>query len=157
MNIVTVTVSTAVMGMVMPGVMLMSISPTVASVRANNFAVAETAAVTYSALAHGKYELPETPEGCTTENQQDNTFTVTCTHGEGKYKSIVSRAFALMDDAGTGLGIYSDDDRDGFDDVTGLPTHYFECYSGWKGNGTVKNNCDLGGKYVIPAYAFLYN
>lgn len=135
----------------------MSITPTVASVRANNFAVAETTAVTYAALAQGKYELPQLPAGCTTQNQQDNTFTVSCVHGEGKYKATVSRAFALMDDAGTGLGIYSDDDLDGFDDVTGLPTHYFECYSGWKGNGTVKNNCDLGGKYVIPAYAFLYN
>lgn len=50
----------------------------------------------------------------------------------------------------------SDDDLDGFDDVTGLPTHYWECYSGWKGNDSVKNNCELGGSLVIPAYAHLY-
>ena len=41
-------------------------------------------------------------------------------------------------------------------EVTGLPTHAWACYSGWTNQDTLKNNCDLGGFYVIPAYAHLY-
>ena len=33
-------------------------------------------------------------------------------------------------------GQYSDNDGDGFEDVTGLPTHYDQCYAGWKGTDT---------------------
>lgn len=146
------------MGVASPMVMEMSVAPVIAQKRAQNFGVAESAAVTYAASAQGKHELPTAPPGCTTTNEQENTYMVTCSHGTGKYVASVSRAFSLMDSTGTGLGIYADDDRDGFDDVTGLMTHYAECYSGWKGttSNSLKNNCDVGGRYVIPAYAFLY-
>jgi hypothetical protein len=55
-------------------------------------------------------------------------------------------------------GQYSDRDGNGFEDVTGLPTHYDQCYNGWKGDGfnDRKNGCILGGQYVIPMYANLY-
>ena len=53
-------------------------------------------------------------------------------------------------------GQYSDNDGDGFEDVTGLPTHYDQCYAGWKGNGYKHSNCTLGGQYVIPMYSELY-
>ena len=53
-------------------------------------------------------------------------------------------------------GQYSDNDGDGFEDVTGLPTHYDQCYAGWKGDGYKHSNCVLGGIYVIPMYANLY-
>ena len=53
-------------------------------------------------------------------------------------------------------GQYSDNDGDGFEDVTGLPTHYDQCYAGWKGDGYKHSNCVLGGVYVIPMYANLY-
>ena len=52
-------------------------------------------------------------------------------------------------------GQYSDNDGDGFEDVTGLPTHYDQCYAGWKGNGYKHSNCTLGGQYVIPMYSEL--
>ena len=52
-------------------------------------------------------------------------------------------------------GQYIDADGNGFEDVTGLPTHYDQCYSGWKGDGW-KRNCILGGQYVIPMYVDLY-
>ena len=52
-------------------------------------------------------------------------------------------------------GQYIDSDGNGFEDVTGLPTHYDQCYSGWKGDGW-KRNCTLGGQYVIPMYIDLY-
>ena len=56
-------------------------------------------------------------------------------------------------------GQYSDLDGNGFEDVTGLPTHYDQCYNGWKGNGynSNKNGCTLGGQYVIPMYQDLYS
>ena len=82
---------------------------------------------------------------------------MTCQHGDKAFKAEASRAFSLMDPEGTGLRIYDDVDGDGFDDVTGLMTHYAECYSGWKGQGTLKNNCELGGPFVIKAYAHLYD
>ena len=55
-------------------------------------------------------------------------------------------------------GQYSDKDGNGFEDVTGLPTHYDQCYNGWKGDGfnVNKNGCILGGQYVIPMYQDLY-
>ena len=52
-------------------------------------------------------------------------------------------------------GQYTDNDQNGFEDLTGMPTHYYDCYSGWKGDG-FKKNCVLGGQYVIPMYADIY-
>ena len=154
MNIISVTVSAGMMGMLMPGVMTMSIAPTVAAIRSNNFAEAEAKAVSYVALANNSYTAPNTPDGCTINETNDE---ITCVAGELKYKMSATRAFLLLDAGATsGLGVYTDDDLDGFDDVTGLFTHYAECYSGWKGMGSLKNNCELGGRYVIPAYAHLY-
>ena len=157
MNIVTVTVSAAIMGTLMPGVMTMAIAPTVAQVRANNFAVAEAQAVAFADAANIAYELPDLPDNCILNN---DITEVTCEEGAGKYRMVAKRSFSLLNSAvRSTLGVYSDDDRDGFDDVTGMMTHYAECYSGWKGNSTdtLKNNCELGGPYVIPAYASLYN
>ena len=154
MNIISITVSAGMMGMLLPGVMTMSIAPTVASIRSNNFSTAEAQAVAYSAIANVSYELPKVPDNCEVNDDENE---ITCTEGEGKYTMIAKRSFLLMDTPGGGLGVYSDDDRDGFDDVTGLFTHYAECYSGGKGQDSLKNNCDAGGRYVIPAYAHLYN
>ena len=155
MNIVSITVSAGMMGMLLPGVMNMSIAPAVASIRSNNFAAAEAQVVAYAAKANVSYEAPKRPENCRFDHETKPTE-ITCWEGVGKYKMIAKRSFLLMDTPGSGLGVYSDDDRDGFDDVTGLFTHYAECYSGWKGQGSLKNNCDVGGRYVIPAYAHLY-
>ena len=155
MNIISVTVGASMLGVLAPGVMQMSIAPMVAQVRANNFAVAEAQAVTFADAATLAYDLPVVPSICSVNSEQTE---VSCTVGDGKYRMVAKRSFRLMDSGGTPLGVYSDDDRDGFDDKTGMMTHYAECYSGWKGSATntLKNNCTLGGKYVIPAYAILY-
>ena len=58
MNIISVTVSAEMMGMLLPGVMTMSIAPTVASIRSNNFATAEAQVVAYAAKAKISYEAP---------------------------------------------------------------------------------------------------
>ena len=52
MNIVSVTVSAAMMGTLMPGIMTMAIAPSVAQVRANNFAVAEAQTVAFVGQPH---------------------------------------------------------------------------------------------------------
>ena len=157
MNILSATVSAAIMGTLMPGIMTMAIAPSVAQVRSNNFAVAEAQVVAFAANANVAYELPTVPDDCEVNEELTE---ISCVEGNGKYAMIAKRSFHLLDAGAAGtLGIYSDDDRDGFDDVTGMMTHYAECYSGWKGSATntLKNNCELGGRYVIPAYAGLYN
>ena len=155
MNIVSVTVSAAMMGTLMPGIMTMAIAPSVAQVRANNFAVAEAQTVAFVANANVSYELPNVPDNC---NVNEELTEIECVEGNGKYAMVAKRSFRLLDAGAAGnLGVYYDNDFDGFDDVTGLPTHYWECYSGWKGGGSLKNNCELGGQYVIPAYADIYN
>ena len=95
------------------------------------------------------------PDICELNNEETE---VSCYEGEGTYRMVAKRSFRLLDSGAiNNLGVYSDDDRDGFDDVTGMMTHYAECYSGWKGgSNSLKNNCTLGGKYVIPAYASIY-
>ena len=80
-------------------------------------------------------------------------FDVQCTVG----RQTVGKNTALLPFPAVSRnpGQYSDNDGNGFEDVTGLPTHYDQCYAGWKGNGW-KENCTLGGIYVIPMYSDLY-
>ena len=91
------------------------------------------------------------PETCELRDHGELAYTISCTEGEGMFVQNVERSFRLQDDDFSGIQVTTDIDADGFDDTTGLPTHYWECYSGWKGVGSIKNNCDLGGPYVIPA------
>ena len=158
MNIVSAVVGLSIMGTAMPMVANMMIQPIMAMKRAENFSVAETSAVSYAASAQDQYTLPDVPDHCevTQVPEKDRTYNVTCTHGENQYIQSVTRAFTLLDEIASSLTVTTDDDKDGFDDTTGLPTHYFQCYSGWTGVGTLKNNCELGGPYVIPAYRHLY-
>ena len=83
-------------------------------------------------------------------------FDVQCTVG----RQTVGKNAALLPYPAVSRnpGQYSDNDGNGFEDVTGLPTHYDQCYNGWKGDGfnDRKNGCILGGQYVIPMYQNLY-
>lgn len=156
MNIITVTVAGSLMAMLTPAIAQMALQPILTVKRANNFSIAESSAVTYAAISEANNELGPAPPGCSVLPESENSYTITCKEGSGEFLQKVSRSFRLEMAGYNSLGVNSDDDRDGFDDVTGMPTHYWECYSGWKGQGTLKNNCALGGKYVIPAYARLY-
>ena len=127
MNILTVTVSAAIMGTLVPGVMPMSIAPILTAKQAENFAAAETSAACYAAAAHNKYTLPDIPGGCELELVQDRTYQASCTAGEKTLRQTVTSAFTLLDEVASRLTITTDDDHDGFDDKTGLPTHYFKC------------------------------
>ena len=97
MNIVSTTVGMAIMGTAAPMVMQMSIAPAVAQMRAQNFAVAETAAVVFAATYEGKLDIPENTETCVAAARDgtENAYSVTCTHGSGKYVQSVTRAFRL--------------------------------------------------------------
>ena len=181
MNLTVILVTASILGLILPGVLKTSTAPMVASLRSNNFAQAEllvNSLVLLSNQASSTMDSIKTevdniqncdlylegtliassaslPSGADTLEPK----IIKCTSGSGKYQMSAERSFILLSSgsAANSLGVYSDDDLDGFDDVTGLFTHYAECYSGWKGSGTLKNNCDLGGQYVIPAYSSLYN
>jgi hypothetical protein len=88
-------------------------------------------------------------------NSEGFVFDVQCTVG----RQTVGKNTALLPYPAVSRnpGQYSDNDGDGFEDVTGLPTHYDQCYAGWKGDGYKHSNCTLGGVYVIPMYAELYS
>lgn len=88
---------------------------------------------------------------------------ITCTVGGRTAGSQTVKLSLPENDLQTGgLGVFSDEDKNGYDDVTGLPTHYWGCYSAWSGqngsgnSGQIKSSCELGGDLVIPAYAHLY-
>lgn len=97
MNIVSSIVGITIMGSALPMVMNMSIQPAIAQKKAENFAVAETAAVVFAANYEGTTDTPTATETCTTEAREDteNAYSVTCTHGSGDYVQSVTRAFRL--------------------------------------------------------------
>jgi hypothetical protein len=97
MNIVGTMVGMSLMATAAPAVLQMSIAPAEASKRAQNFAVAETAAVVFAATYEGKLDIPENTETCVTAARDgtENAYSVTCTHGSGKYVQSVTRAFRL--------------------------------------------------------------
>ena len=157
-------VTCSIVGILLPVLHQIAMIPVVTQAKASNFQLAESAATLYTARSIKNQELGPTPNKCSVETEDEDSlvYTITCTEGAMKsVSSTVARTFTLLDPnnatPAAGLGIYADDDRDGFDDVTGMPTHYFECYSGWKGFGSLKNNCKLGGPYVIPAYRHFYD
>ena len=97
MNIVSTLVGLSIAGAAAPGIAQMTIAPFEAQKRAGNFAVAETAAVVYSATYEGTLDTPKNTETCVVAEREDtkNAFSVTCTHGVGKYVQSVTRAFRL--------------------------------------------------------------
>ena len=87
-------------------------------------------------------------------NTEGFIFDVSCTVGRqtvGKHTTLLPYPAHYRTP-----GQFTDKDGDGFEDITGLPTHYDQCYAGWKGDGYKHSNCILGGIYVIPMYADLY-
>ena len=84
-------------GAAAPMVLEMSIAPVVAQKRAQNFGIAETAAVVFAATYEGTLDIPENTEICTPAAREgtENAYSVTCTHGTGKYVQSVTALFAL--------------------------------------------------------------
>ena len=97
MNIVGTMVGMSLMASASPMVMNMAIAPAEAAKRAQNFGVAETAAVVFSAQYEGTTDTPVDTDTCVTEAREgtENAYSVSCTHGSGKYVQSVTRAFRL--------------------------------------------------------------
>tara|TARA_Y100001933_G_scaffold204070_1_gene206293 strand:- start:216 stop:797 length:582 start_codon:yes stop_codon:yes gene_type:complete len=97
MNIVGTVVGMTLMASASPMVMNMAIAPAQAMKKAQNFAVAETAAVVFAATYEGKLDIPANTDTCTVEAREstENAYSVTCTHGSGEYVQSVTRAFRL--------------------------------------------------------------
>ena len=97
MNIVGTMVGMTLMASASPMVMNMAITPAEASKRAQNFGIAETAAVVFAATYEGTLDIPTDTETCTSEAREgtENAYSVTCTHGTDRYLQSVTRAFRL--------------------------------------------------------------
>lgn len=97
MNLVSAMVGLTVIGAAAPAVMNVSLQPIIAQKRANNFAIAESAAVSYAASHEGAESLTlPPPEGCKTEPLQSEAHSVTCSHGDLSYVQTVTRSFRLI-------------------------------------------------------------
>ena len=95
MNITSVLVGGAMAAMVSPHIAEMSIAPMVAAKRAENFGVAEAAAVTFAASHEGTTKIPEDTDICVAEDLGNQSYKVTCTEGAGRFLQSVSRSFRL--------------------------------------------------------------
>ena len=97
MNIVSVIVGMTIAGVAAPQIANMSIQPFIAQKRATNFSIAETAAVVFAATYEGTLDIPENTDTCiaAARDGTENAYSVTCTHGSGKYVQSVTRAFRL--------------------------------------------------------------
>ena len=118
MNIVSVTVTGALMGILSPVVASMSIQPVIAQKRASNFSAAEAVAVSYSAKNELLEDLTDVPTGCSVILLEERAYTISCFQGTGKFRMTASRSFRLRsllpptDDGDNGHG----NDIDGIDE-----------------------------------------
>ena len=97
MNIVSTMVGLSIMGAAAPSMMQMSLAPHEAQLRAQNLGIAESAAVVFAATYEGKLDIPSNTDTCVSAIREgtENAYSVTCTHGSGKYVQSVTRAFRL--------------------------------------------------------------
>ncbi len=140
MNLISTMVVMSIVGASAPTMMNMAITPAVAAKKANNFGVAETAAVVFAATYEGKTDLPPTStETCTSQAREgtDNAYSVTCTHGSGKYVQSVTRAFRLaVPDSDLNSGSSGGGGRQfEFETPTRYSGHSCPYYDAWGTNG----------------------
>ena len=96
MNITSMLVGITIMGIAAPQVAHMSLQPVIAQKTAENFGVAESAAVTFAAQYEGGEDEPVATDVCSTTDLGKRSWQVTCTEGEGRFVAEVTRAFRLM-------------------------------------------------------------
>ncbi len=118
MNLVSITVGGALIGMLSPFIASMSVQPVIAQKRAANFSAAEAVAVSYSAKNELLEDLTEVPTSCSVILLEERAYTISCFQGTGKFRMSASRSFRLLsplppsDDANNGHG----NDLDGIDE-----------------------------------------
>jgi len=154
MNLMSALVGLSVMGAAAPSMMTMYIAPFEAQKRAQNLGVAETSAVVFAATYEGGLEIPENNDVCTSERRENtnNAYSVTCTHGSGKYVQSVTRAFRL---AVPDEGLDGDDGSDTVREfANATPNRYsgHSCpiYDRWGTNGYNDTNYKAHNGACIP-------
>lgn len=173
-SLVSVIVAAALAGIVAPVIGNLLIQQAVVRIRALNLQKADLKASQWAlaSMHAGEPRYDIVPEGCevTTDAEEDvepdlqvNVWTITCQHGSRprvRQTAAANATFYQQDFYGLND---VDDNRDGYLDETGLPTHYQSCYAGFKGpdgpggSGDFSKSCDIGEEpYVIPLYAHLY-
>ena len=158
MNLISTMVVMTIVGASAPTMMNMAITPAVAAKKANNFGIAETAAVVFAASYEGKLDIPPTStETCTSQAREgtENAYSVTCTHGSGKYVQSVTRAFRLavpdsdLNSGGSGGGRQFE-----FETPTRYSGHQCPVYDAWGTKGYNDLNYDALGGACTPDKAF---
>ena len=139
MNIVSSLVGVSIMGAVAPSMVQMSIAPFEAQKRAQNLGVAESAAVVFAATYEGTTDIPSNTDTCIAAEREDtkNAYSVTCTHGAGKYVQSVTRAFRLaVPDTDLNNGDGSGSGRTfAYETPTRFSGHQCPVYDTWGVNG----------------------
>jgi len=151
-------VTMSIGGAMAPMMMTMAIAPAEAAKRAQNLGVAETAAVVFAATYEGKISIPPpTTDTCTSSAREntDNAYSVTCTHGSGKYVQSVTRAFrlAVPDEGLDGTG--NEGGREfAFETPTRYSGHQCPIYDAWGTKGYNDLYYDDVGGACTPNKAF---
>jgi len=146
-------VTMSIGGAMAPMMMTMALTPAEASKRADNFGVAETAAVVYAATYEGTQDTPTNTDTCTSKAREgtENAFSVTCTHGSGKYVQSVTRAFRLaVPDSELNSTDGANTSRQfAFETPTRFSGHQCPIHDRWGTNGyNDKNYSALGGACI---------
>ena len=158
MNIVSALISLSIMGAAAPGIAQMSIAPFEAQKRAENFGIAESAAVVFAATYEGTTDIPQNSDTCIPEEREStqNAYSVTCTHGSGRYVSSVTRAFRLAvpeKDLKNGDG-RSSGRQFAYETPTRYSGHQCPTYDTWGVNGYNDTFYKLHGGACIPDVAW---
>ena len=156
MNIVGTMVGMSLMATAAPAVLQMSIAPAEAAKRAQNFAVAESAAVVFAATYEGKLDIPKNTDTCVAAARDgtENAYSVTCTHGTGQYVQSVTRAFrlAVPDKGNNQVGRAGTGREFQFETPTRFSGHQCPVYDPWGVNGyNDQNYVALGGACIPDA------
>ena len=135
----------------------MSLAPMIAQKRATNFGIAETAAVVFAAQYEGKTDIPpSSTDTCTSEAREEteNAYSVTCTHGDGKFVQSVTRAFRLaVPDSELDGG--SNTEREfAFETPTRYSGHQCPIHAAWGTNGYNDQYYSALGGACTPNKAF---
>ena len=96
MNIIGTMVGMTLMASASPMVMNMAIAPAEATKRAQNFGIAESAAVVYAAQHEGTATSPVTAGDCEPTLLTVGAWQVTCSYGTDNYRQSVTRGFRVL-------------------------------------------------------------
>ena len=157
MNIVSTMVGLSIVGAASPMMLDMSLAPIIAQKRATNFGIAETAAVVFAAQYEGKIDIPpSSTDTCTSEEREDtkNAYSVTCTHGDGKFVQSVTRAFRLAVPDSELDGESNVEREFAFETPTRYSGHQCPIYDAWGTNGYNDQYYSALGGACTPNKAF---